>query len=71
MALGQIRPCDFLLVMWKEAAAGVLMGTALGIIIFVISLFWHGVSSDVALVVAIALPVREPCTSFEARAMLR
>lgn len=42
----------------QECAAGTAMGAMLGSLIFLLSLVWHGISTDVGLTVAIALPVR-------------
>ncbi|GAB4822701.1 hypothetical protein N2152v2_009747 [Parachlorella kessleri] len=57
LALGQLRPSDVLLVIQKEAIAGAVMGGGLGLLIFVFSFLWSGMSSEVGLTVAIALPV--------------
>jgi len=45
------------MVMRKEAAAGGVMGAMLGIMIFLSSFLWSGLPREVALTVAIALPV--------------
>ncbi len=42
----------------QECAAGTAMGAMLGSLIFLFSHIWNGISTDVGLTVAIALPVR-------------
>lgn len=57
LALGQLRPSDHLMVVRKEAVAGGAMGAGLGALIVACSFFWRGLPFDVALTVAISLPV--------------
>lgn len=47
LALGHLRPSDWARVMWKECAAGALMGGALGGAILTCSLLWGGLSVEV------------------------
>ena len=57
LALGQLRPSDYFMVVRKEASAGFLMGCLLGALIFGLSFLWRGLPTAVALTVAISLPV--------------
>lgn len=57
--MGHLKPGDYLKVLLKEAAAGTIMGSLLGLIILGFSVIWHSISPQVGLVVAISLPVRQ------------
>ena len=57
LALKHVRPRDALLVAAKESAAGALMGVVLGLLIFLLSAVWSGISQSVGVVVAVALPL--------------
>lgn len=57
LALGQLRSSDVWLVIRKEALAGAAMGGGLGLLIFGFSFLWSGMTMEVGLTVAIALPV--------------
>ncbi|KAL6754349.1 divalent cation transporter [Haematococcus lacustris] len=57
LALRQIRWRNVSSVIVKEAVAGGIMGGLIGLLIFGMSLLWDKVSPDVALVVAISLPM--------------
>ena len=56
LALGEIRPGDFLRVVGKEALAGVVLGVLLGAIAFGRALLW-GVGVDLALCVSVTILV--------------
>jgi len=45
------------MVIQKEAIAGAVMGGGLGLLIFAFSFLWSGMSTEVGITVAIALPV--------------
>jgi Mg/Co/Ni transporter MgtE len=57
LALGHLRPSDYLMVMRKEALAGGAMGAFLGLCLFLFSFLWSGLPRGVAVTVAISLPV--------------
>mmetsp|Transcript_5108 Transcript_5108/g.6941 ORF Transcript_5108/g.6941 Transcript_5108/m.6941 type:complete len:198 (+) Transcript_5108:97-690(+) len=57
IALGHLKPKHLMFVMAKESSAGLLMGAGLGVLIFLISLVWDGISPRVGVTVAISLPV--------------
>lgn len=56
LALGHLRPSDYLIVIWKEALAGGAMGGVLGLFIVLASFVWSGLPKDVAITVAVSLP---------------
>ena len=43
----------------QECLAGAIMGAGLGVVIYAFSLVWSGITAQVGLTVAVALPVRE------------
>ncbi|KAL6768900.1 MGTE1 [Auxenochlorella protothecoides x Auxenochlorella symbiontica] len=57
LALGHVKPSDYLRVMAKEAGAGTFMGAMLGLMILGFSFLWDSISTQVGLVVAISLPL--------------
>ena len=60
IALKQIKPentREVLQVLFKEAVSGFIMGGFLGMLVFVLSLVWEGISPLIGLVVAISLPL--------------
>eukprot|EP00245_Coleochaete_scutata_P009187 TRINITY_DN2967_c0_g1_i1.p1 TRINITY_DN2967_c0_g1~~TRINITY_DN2967_c0_g1_i1.p1 ORF type:complete len:210 (-),score=28.49 TRINITY_DN2967_c0_g1_i1:516-1145(-) len=57
LALGHVSPADLPFVLRKEAITGCSIGGFLGVIIFLISLIWNGMSTRVGMTVAVALPV--------------
>ena len=57
LALKQVRPRDVIMVAIKESSTGMLMGIALGLLIYLLSAVWSGMSQSVGVVVAIALPL--------------
>ncbi|PSC68680.1 Magnesium transporter [Micractinium conductrix] len=57
LALGQLRAADWAQVVWKECLSGVFMGGLLGSAILVFSHMWSGMTTQVGLTVAIALPI--------------
>ncbi|KAL4421453.1 hypothetical protein ABPG75_010744 [Micractinium tetrahymenae] len=57
LALGHLRTSDWMVVVYKECAAGTAMGVMLGSVIFLFSYVWSGISTEVGLTVAIALPI--------------
>uniref|UniRef100_A0A061S5Y0 Magnesium transporter n=2 Tax=Tetraselmis sp. GSL018 TaxID=582737 RepID=A0A061S5Y0_9CHLO len=57
LALGQVGMQDLFMVVAKEGAAGVIMGTLLGLCILAFSFVWSGITPAVGLTVAVALPV--------------
>jgi Mg/Co/Ni transporter MgtE len=60
IALKQIKPentREVIQVLFKEAVSGFIMGGFLGMLVFVLSLVWEGISPLIGLVVAISLPL--------------
>jgi len=57
LAMKQVSTADLLVVVAKEASAGIIMGSILGAFIFLLSFVWSGISPAVGLTVGIALPV--------------
>mmetsp|Transcript_7798 Transcript_7798/g.14741 ORF Transcript_7798/g.14741 Transcript_7798/m.14741 type:complete len:198 (-) Transcript_7798:93-686(-) len=57
IALGHIKPKHLVFVIVKESIAGMLMGAFLGILIFMLSLVWEGISPRVGVCVAVSLPI--------------
>ncbi|EFN54495.1 hypothetical protein CHLNCDRAFT_135185 [Chlorella variabilis] len=57
LALGHLRPSDWMMVVWKECAAGTVMGGGLGVVIMAFCYLWSGISTQVGVTVAISLPV--------------
>ena len=57
IALGHVTPRNLFFVLRKEIVAGFIMGCALGILIFCMSIVWEGFSPQVGLTVAVSLPV--------------
>lgn len=57
LALGHVSPSNLAFVLVKESMSGLLMGSFLGMLIFLLSLLWDGISPRVGVVVAVALPV--------------
>ena len=55
--MGHLRPLDCWRVALKEGAAGTVMGALLSLLILTFSRLWESISSDVALTVAISLPI--------------
>ena len=57
LARGHVRPSDYWMVLRKESIAGGAMGAGLGLLIYLCSFIWTSLPRDVALTVAISLPV--------------
>ncbi|EEH55937.1 Mg2+ transporter-e family [Micromonas pusilla CCMP1545] len=57
MALKQISTRDAWVVVYKESAAGFVMGAFLGVLVYLLALCWDGLDPIVGLVVAISLPL--------------
>lgn len=57
LALGHLRPSDWIMVLWKECISGVIMGGLLGGVIYAFSYMWSGMTTQVGLTVAVALPI--------------
>jgi Mg/Co/Ni transporter MgtE len=57
LALGHVTPADLPYVLRKEAITGCGIGGILGLIIFLVSLLWKGISTPVGMTVAVALPL--------------
>lgn len=57
LALKQISSKDMLRVVFKEAGAGCMMGSLLGLCILAFTWMWSGLSTQVGAAVAIALPL--------------
>lgn len=57
LARGHVRPQDYLMVLQKESFAGAAMGASLGILVYLCSFVWTSLPRDVALTVAISLPI--------------
>lgn len=57
LALGHLRPSDYFRVALKEGAAGAFMGSVLGALILTFSRIWESISDEVAVTVAISLPL--------------
>ena len=57
VALRHVGVRDMLHVIFKESAAGFLMGLALGLVIYVIAIYWSGLEVKIGLVVCISMPL--------------
>ncbi len=54
LSLGLIRPNEYLRVLWKESAVGIVNGIALGLLLGTVAILWKGIPA-LGLVVALAL----------------
>ena len=57
VALRQVGVRDMLHVIFKESVAGFLMGLGLGLVIYILAIYWNGLEVKIGLVVCISMPL--------------
>lgn len=57
VALRQVGVRDMLHVIFKESVAGFLMGLGLGLVIYILAIYWEGLEVKIGLVVCISMPL--------------
>ena len=57
VAMRQVGVRDMMHVIFKESIAGFLMGLFLGLVIYILAIYWNGLERNIGLVVCISMPL--------------